>query len=38
MLAAEQGAEITIAATGEDAEEAVEQLAELMQSNFEAKV
>lgn len=38
MLAAEQGAEVTIAALGEDAEEAIEQLALLMQSNFEDKV
>ena len=34
-LAAEQGSEITIEAEGEDAEEAVEVLAKLLQSNFE---
>jgi len=38
MLAAEQGAEVTITATGEDAAAAVERLADLMQSDFEAKV
>ncbi len=38
MLAAEQGAEVTVAAEGEDAEVAVEALAALLQSNFEAKV
>ena len=34
-LAAEQGSEITIEAEGRDAEEAVEVLAKLLQSNFE---
>ena len=34
-LAAEQGSEITIEAEGKDAEEAVEVLAKLLQSNFE---
>jgi len=38
MLAAEQGSEITIEAEGEDAEEAVETLGELLQSNFEDKI
>ena len=38
MLAAEQGAEITIEAEGEDAAEAVETLSELFQSNFEDKI
>lgn len=38
MLAAEQGAEITIEAEGEDAAEAVETLSELLQSNFEDKI
>ena len=35
MLAAEQGAEITVEAEGEDEEEALKALAELLQSNFE---
>ncbi len=37
MLAAEQGAEVTVAAVGEDAEEAVQTVAELLQSDFEGK-
>ncbi|NKB66305.1 MAG: HPr family phosphocarrier protein [Candidatus Latescibacteria bacterium] len=37
MLAAEQGAEITIEAEGVGAEEAVAALARLLQSNFEEK-
>ena len=35
MLAAEQGAQITVKAEGEDAEAAVEALFVLLQSNFE---
>ena len=35
MLAAEQGAQITVKAEGEDAEAAVEALNVLLQSNFE---
>ena len=35
MLAAEQGAQITVKAEGEDAEVAVEALFVLLQSNFE---
>ena len=38
MLAAEQGSEVTVAAEGEDAEVAVEELAALLQSNFEGKI
>jgi phosphotransferase system HPr (HPr) family protein len=38
MLAAEQGAEVMVAAEGEDAEQAVETLAALLQSNFEERV
>ena len=38
MLAAEQGAEVVVAAEGEDEIEAVEKLAELLASNFEDKV
>ena len=38
MLAAEQGSEIAIRAEGEDAEEAVEVMAGLLQSNFEDKI
>ena len=38
MLAAEQGSEITIQARGEDAEEAVEVISELLQSDFEDKI
>jgi len=38
MLAAEKGAEITVGADGEDAERAVEALAELLESNFEAQI
>jgi phosphocarrier protein HPr len=34
MLAAEQGAEIRVSATGEDAAEAVEALAELVENGF----
>ena len=34
MLAAEHGSEITIRATGEDAEQAVTSLAELVESGF----
>ena len=37
MLAAEQGAQITVKAEGEDAEAAVEALFVLLQSNFEEK-
>ena len=35
MLAAEQGAQITVTAEGEDAAAAVEELVALLQSNFE---
>jgi phosphocarrier protein len=35
MLAAEQGAEVTVRAEGEDADAAVEELGALLQSNFE---
>ena len=35
MLAAEQGAQITVKAEGEDAPAAVEELVALLQSNFE---
>ena len=35
MLAAEQGAQITVKAEGEDAAAAVEELVALLQSNFE---
>ncbi len=35
MLAAEQGAQITVKAEGEDAPAAVEELVVLLQSNFE---
>lgn len=35
MLAAEQGAQITVKAEGEDAAVAVEELVALLQSNFE---
>ena len=38
MLAAEQGAEITIETKGEDATAAIEAVAELLQSNFEGKI
>ncbi len=38
MLAAEQGAEITVEAEGEDAATAVERLVELLQSDFEGKI
>ena len=38
MLAAEQGAEITIETEGEDEIEAARALAELLQSNFEDQV
>ena len=38
MLAAEQGAEITIETDGEDAADAIEAVAELLQTNFEGKV
>ncbi len=38
MLAAEQGAEITIETEGEDEVEAARALAELLQSNFEDQV
>jgi len=38
MLAAEQGAEVIVEAEGEDAEEAVGTLSELLQSNFEDKI
>ena len=35
MLAAEQGAQVTVMAEGEDAAAAVEELVALLQSNFE---
>lgn len=38
MLAAENGAEVTITANGEDEVEALEKIAALMQSNFEGTV
>ena len=38
MLAAENGAEVTVNAEGEDADRAVEALAELLESNFEDKI
>ena len=38
MLAAEQGAEITVETDGEDAEEAAEIMAELLESDFGDKV
>lgn len=38
MLAAEQGSEVTVAAEGEDEEEAVKAVAELLESNFEGKI
>ncbi|MFA6110929.1 MAG: HPr family phosphocarrier protein [Candidatus Latescibacterota bacterium] len=38
MLAAEQGAEVTIEAEGEDAEAALAALAELLASNFEDRI
>jgi phosphotransferase system HPr (HPr) family protein len=38
MLAAEKGAEVTVNAEGEDADRAVEALAELLESNFEDKI
>ena len=38
MLAAEQGAEVTVAADGEDEEEAVAGLSQLLESNFEGKI
>lgn len=37
MLAAEQGAQITVKAEGEDAAAAVEELVALLQSNFEGQ-
>ena len=37
MLAAEQGAQITVKAEGEDAAAAVEELVALLQSNFEVQ-
>ena len=38
MLAAENGAEVTITADGDDEVEALEKIAALMQSNFEETV
>ena len=38
MLAAEQGAEITIETKGEDAAAAIEAVAEILQNNFEGKI
>ena len=38
MLAAENGAEVTITADGDDEVEALEKIAALMQSNFEDTV
>jgi phosphocarrier protein len=38
MLAAEQGSQVTIEAVGEDASAAVDALAELLQSDFEAQI
>jgi len=38
MLAAEQGSEVKIAAEGEDEEEAVKVVGELLESNFEGKI
>jgi phosphocarrier protein HPr len=38
MLAAEQGAEITIETEGQDAAEAAEALAALLESNFEDQI
>jgi phosphocarrier protein HPr len=38
MLAAEKGAEVIVNAEGEDADRAVEALAELLESNFEDKI
>ena len=38
MLAAEEGAELVIKVEGEDAEVAMNRIAELLQSNFEEKV
>ena len=38
MLAAENGAEVTVNAEGEDADRAVEALTELLESNFEDKI
>lgn len=38
MLAAEQGAQVTVAAAGADAAVAVDTLADLLQSNFEGKI
>ena len=38
MLAAEQGAEVTVAADGEDEEEAVAGLSLLLESDFEGKI
>ncbi len=38
MLAAENGAEVTISADGPDEEDAIEKIAALMQSNFEERV
>jgi len=38
MLAAEKGAQVTVEASGEDAAQAVEALAELLESNFEDKI
>ena len=38
MLAAEQGAEILIEAEGDDAEEAVETIAELLGGDFEGRI
>lgn len=38
MLAAERGAEVTVVAEGEDADEAVAVLTELLRSNFEDRI
>lgn len=38
MLAAEQGAEVLVEADGPDAQQAVEQLCELLASDFEDKI
>ena len=38
MLAAEHGAEVSVAAEGEDAEEAVASLSRLLESDFEGRI
>ncbi len=38
MLAAEQGSQVTVRAEGEDAEAAVETVAELLSSDFEGRI